>query len=117
MHESLLLKLNVHNANQWLQRTDSADVSLDSRYLCPNRALYRVCYKDGSQLPPLNFTATCSTYGRYVIYYNERLDIVTYPQGYELFAVSTEICEFIVQGEVVKFDIIKHHQIFIFLCL
>lgn len=57
-----------------------------------------LCYQDGSQLPPLNFTATCSTYGRYVIYYNERLDIVTYPPGYELFAVSTEICEFIVQG-------------------
>lgn len=70
-----------------------------------------LCYKDGSQLPPLNFTATCSVYGRYVIYYNERLDIVTYPPGYELFEVSTEICEFIVQGETVKFDIIKYYQI------
>lgn len=75
-----------------------------------------LCYKDGSQLPPLNFTATCSVYGRYVIYYNERLDIVTYPTGYELFEVSTEICEFIVQGETVKFDIIKHYQIFKILC-
>lgn len=63
------------------------------------------------KLPPLNFTATCSVYGRYVIYYNERLDIVTYPPGYELFEVSTEICEFIVQGETVKFDIIKYYKI------
>lgn len=72
------------------------------------------CYKDGSQLPPLNFTATCPVNGRYVIYYNERLDIVTYPQDYELFAVSTEICEFIVQGTVVHIDIIKHYQIYLY---
>lgn len=73
-----------------------------------------LCYKNNSQLPTLNFTATCPVYGRYVIYYNERLDIVTYPSGYELFVVSTEICEIIVQGTAVKFDIIKHYQIYFY---
>lgn len=70
-----------------------------------------LCYQDNSQLPPLNFTATCQVYGSYVFYYNERLYIVTYPPGNERFAVSTEICEIIVQGKAVKFDIIKHYQI------
>lgn len=64
-------------------------------------------YKDNTQLSPLNFTATCQLYGSYVIYYNDRLDIVTYPPGNERFAVSTEICEIIVQGKAVKFDIKK----------
>ena len=56
-----------------------------------------LCYKDGPQLPPLNFTTTCFTSGRYVIFYNERLDETTYPEGYELLAY-TELCEVIVQG-------------------
>nr|XP_022305066.1 multiple epidermal growth factor-like domains protein 10 isoform X2 [Crassostrea virginica] len=56
-----------------------------------------LCYKDGPQLPSLNFTTTCITSGRYVIFYNERLDGTTYPEGYELIAY-TEICEVIVQG-------------------
>nr|XP_022305063.1 receptor-type tyrosine-protein phosphatase epsilon-like [Crassostrea virginica] len=56
-----------------------------------------LCYKDGPQLPPLNFTTTCITSGRYVTFYNERLDGVTYPEGYELLAF-TELCEVIVQG-------------------
>lgn len=57
-----------------------------------------LCYKDGPQLPPLNFTATCTEYGRYVIFYNERLDAVTYPDGYELLNLYTELCEVVVQG-------------------
>nr|XP_034321035.1 multiple epidermal growth factor-like domains protein 6 isoform X1 [Crassostrea gigas] len=56
-----------------------------------------LCYKDGPQLPPLNFTTTCTEHGRYVIFYNERLDGVVYPMGYELY-VYTELCEVIVQG-------------------
>lgn len=43
-----------------------------------------LCYRDGPQLPPLNFTATCTEHGRYVIFYNERLDGVSYPEGYQL---------------------------------
>nr|XP_034322419.1 multiple epidermal growth factor-like domains protein 6 [Crassostrea gigas] len=57
-----------------------------------------LCYKDGPQLPPLNFTTTCTEHGRYVIFYNERLNGVTYPAGYELHNVYTELCEVIVLG-------------------
>ena len=57
-----------------------------------------LCYKDGPQLPPLNFTTTCISSGRYVIFYNERLDGEVYPEGYELIAY-TELCEVIVQGK------------------
>lgn len=59
-----------------------------------------LCYKDGSQLPPLNFTSTCTMFGRYVIYYNERRREVTYPEKYELDNVFTELCEVIVNGKV-----------------
>lgn len=61
-----------------------------------------LCYKNGPLLPTLNFTTTCTTYGRYVIFYNERLDGVAYPPGYELSATITEICEVTVHGNVVK---------------
>lgn len=40
-----------------------------------------LCYKDGPQLPPLNFTIACAKFGRYVIFYNDRIDGVTYPTG------------------------------------
>ncbi|XP_052693423.1 multiple epidermal growth factor-like domains protein 10 [Crassostrea angulata] len=57
-----------------------------------------LCYKNGPQLPPLNFTTTCTEHGRYVIFYNERLDGISYPEGYEKTSVYTELCEVIVQG-------------------
>ena len=57
-----------------------------------------LCYKDGPQLPPLNFTTTCISSGRYVIFHNERLDGVTYPEGYQINVVYTELCEVIVHG-------------------
>lgn len=57
-----------------------------------------LCYKDGLELPPLNFTTTCIQYGRYVIYYNERLDTRNYSKEYELLNVFTELVEVIVQG-------------------
>nr|XP_034338137.1 uncharacterized protein LOC117692884 [Crassostrea gigas] len=57
-----------------------------------------LCYKDGPQLPPLNFTTVCTEKGRYVIYYNERLDGVIYPKEYEVTNVYEELCEVIVQG-------------------
>lgn len=43
-----------------------------------------LCYRDGPQLLPLNFTATCTEHRRYVIFYNERLDGVSYPERYQL---------------------------------
>lgn len=57
-----------------------------------------LCYKDGPQLPPLDFTTICEKMGRYVIFYNERLDRVLYPNGYENASVITELCEVTVQG-------------------
>lgn len=57
-----------------------------------------LCYKDGHQLPTLNFTTVCIKKGRYVIFYNERLNTVAYPAGYETSNVYTELCEVIVQG-------------------
>lgn len=53
------------------------------------------------QLPPLNFTTTCTEHGRYVVFYNERLDRMTYPSGYEIDNVVTELCEVIVQGKYI----------------
>ena len=58
-----------------------------------------LCYKDGQTLPPLNFTTSCTLSGRYVLFYNERLDGVTYPAEYEVdIPVYTELCEVIVYG-------------------
>nr|XP_034321059.1 multiple epidermal growth factor-like domains protein 6 isoform X2 [Crassostrea gigas] len=57
-----------------------------------------LCYKDGPQLPPLNFTTTCTEHGRYIIFYNERLDGAKYPAEYETANVYTELCEVVVQG-------------------
>lgn len=56
-------------------------------------------YKDGPLLPSLNFTTVCATFGRYGIFYNERLAGVTYPTGFELYNVYTELCEVVVLGE------------------
>lgn len=58
------------------------------------------CYTDGPQLPPLNFTTVCKVYGRYVIYYNERFNDVTYPEEYETNNVITELCEVVVKGKM-----------------
>lgn len=57
-----------------------------------------LCYKDRLYLPPLNFTTLCTELGRYIIFYNERLDTATYPTGYEVTNVFTELCEVVVLG-------------------
>lgn len=58
-----------------------------------------LCYKDGPKLPPLNLTVKCMEYGRYVIFYNERLDGIAYPEKYEDTSVFTELCEVIIKGK------------------
>ena len=60
-----------------------------------------LCYRDGPHLPPLNFTTTCIISGRFVIFYNERLDGVSYPSGYEIMHVFTELCEVFVLGKLI----------------
>nr|XP_022307519.1 tenascin-like [Crassostrea virginica] len=67
-----------------------------SLYISSNgeRTSSSLCYEDGPELPPLNFSTECMLSGRYVIFYNERLDGVNYPAGYEVEAnVFTELCE------------------------
>lgn len=58
-----------------------------------------LCYKDKSGLPVLNFTTTCIKQGRFVIFYNERLDGIIYPAGYETVNVYTQLCNVIVHGK------------------
>ncbi|XP_065921327.1 multiple epidermal growth factor-like domains protein 10 isoform X2 [Magallana gigas] len=57
-----------------------------------------MCYKDGPELPPLDFNITCITHGRFVIFYNEKLPGTIYPMGYETSVVFTELCEVTVTG-------------------
>ncbi|XP_062613006.1 multiple epidermal growth factor-like domains protein 10, partial [Saccostrea cucullata] len=57
-----------------------------------------LCYKNTLPLPPLEFNTTCIEHGRYVIYYNERLDGVTYPGEYQIQSIYTELCEVKVEG-------------------
>lgn len=59
-----------------------------------------LCYKDGQELPPLDFNTNCLTNGRYVIFYNERLVGTNYPIGYEIGSVFTELCDIRVTGTV-----------------
>lgn len=61
-----------------------------------------LCYKDGPHLPPLNFSTVCIERGRYVVFYNERLDGAIYADGYELQSVHIEICEVIIQGTLLS---------------
>lgn len=58
-----------------------------------------MCYKDGPQLPSLNFTQKCLQQGRHVIVYTERLDEIAYPVEYQTTNVFIELCEVIVLGE------------------
>lgn len=69
----------------------------------------KLCYMDGPQLPPLNFTTTCTEhmYGRYVIFYNERKAGVDYPDGYQLSTAYTELCEVIVKGILFVLQVIS----------
>lgn len=57
-----------------------------------------LCYKNGQELPPLDFNTDCSKHGQYVIFYNERFSGIRYPPGYEPSNVVTELCEVIVTG-------------------
>eukprot|EP00105_Crassostrea_gigas_P034461 XP_019918609.1 PREDICTED: multiple epidermal growth factor-like domains protein 6 isoform X1 [Crassostrea gigas] len=59
-----------------------------------------LCYKDDNftlDTIPAVFTTTCPVHGQYVIYYNERLLGVTYPDDYSDDVVS-DLCELEVYG-------------------
>lgn len=57
-----------------------------------------LCYKDGPELPPLDFNTNCTRHGQYVIFYNERLNVINYPSTYVTANVITELCEVTVTG-------------------
>ncbi|XP_062595228.1 multiple epidermal growth factor-like domains protein 10 [Saccostrea cucullata] len=78
------------------QRGRFAGFSLYISY-SPNKEDGVLCYKNSLPIPPLEFNTTCIGYGRYVIYYNERLDGVTYPEGYNN-PIYTQLCEVKVEG-------------------
>lgn len=59
-----------------------------------------LCYKDGPELPPLDFNTNCITNGRYVFFYNERKDGINYPVGYKTESVYMELCEVFVSGRL-----------------
>nr|XP_034311833.1 receptor-type tyrosine-protein phosphatase epsilon isoform X5 [Crassostrea gigas] len=52
-----------------------------------------LCYKDGPELPPLDFNINCTIYGRYVIFYNERLVGSMYPVEYVTANIISGLCE------------------------
>ncbi|XP_065932848.1 uncharacterized protein [Magallana gigas] len=59
-----------------------------------------LCYKDDNftlDTIPAVFTTACPVHGQYVIYYNERLLGVTYPDDYDNI-VGTDLCELEVYG-------------------
>lgn len=57
-----------------------------------------LCYKDGPELPPLDFNTSCTRRGQFVIFYNERLNVINYPSKYITANVITELCEVTVTG-------------------
>ncbi|XP_062608467.1 multiple epidermal growth factor-like domains protein 10 [Saccostrea cucullata] len=63
----------------------------------PKKEDGRLCYQNKLPLPPLKFNTKCIAYGRYVIYYNERLEGVIYPEGYQ-YQIYTQLCEVEVKG-------------------
>nr|XP_022312350.1 multiple epidermal growth factor-like domains protein 6 isoform X2 [Crassostrea virginica] len=98
---------NIHSVNILFKNYDGYERRQQGRFAgfsiytgnTDNLENSSLCYKDGPTLPPLNFTTTCFISGRYIIFYNERLDGVTYPAGYETSStVYTELCEVQVYG-------------------
>eukprot|EP00105_Crassostrea_gigas_P027518 XP_011448878.1 PREDICTED: uncharacterized protein LOC105343278 [Crassostrea gigas] len=65
-----------------------------------DRSQGTLCFKDNNftiNTIPFVFTTNCSVHGQYVIYYNERLPGVVYPDGYHS-SVNILLCEVEVYG-------------------
>ncbi|XP_078327550.1 uncharacterized protein LOC111113525 [Crassostrea virginica] len=95
---SVNILFKSYDGHEQRQRQRFAGFSL---YISNDFDISSRCYIDGNQLPPLNFTTTCITFGRYVTFYNERLDGIPYFEGYNNYVTGTdytELCEVIVYG-------------------
>lgn len=69
-----------------------------------DRTKGKLCFKDTGftiNTIPAVLNITCFAHGQYVIYYNERLQGVTYPDDYSEWAFN-ELCEVEVFGEIKK---------------
>lgn len=78
----------------------SNTTSKDDGYLC----FHEIQTVNGT--PSEDQRVNCSVHGRYVIYYKERKENVTYPDYYSKFAYY-ELCELEVYGEFSKKMILK----------
>lgn len=93
------ISIQLHLNKYVIKREGSEVVLLDfpfSHFMCHSPVEYRALLcatRMGPELPSLKVTITCKEHGRYVIFYNERLRGMTYPSGYELENVFTELCE------------------------
>lgn len=61
----------------------------------------KLCYKDSNftlETIPAVINVVCPVHGQYVIYYNERLLEISYPESYKLFA-ENNVCEIEVYGK------------------
>ena len=68
-----------------------------------NKSDGTLCFKDNYfnlSTMPADFSTICTVHGQYVIYYNERLPNVAYPDGYSTYAFN-ELCEVQVFGKYV----------------
>lgn len=66
-----------------------------------NKSDGTLCYKDNSfnkSTIPAVFNTTCFVHGQYVIYYNERLTVDSYPDYYSKYAFN-DLCEIEVYGK------------------
>ncbi|XP_052691870.1 uncharacterized protein LOC128169864, partial [Crassostrea angulata] len=79
-------------------RTYTADKLLGFSVYISNttdRSQVMLCFNDYNftkyTIPPV-FTTNCYVHGQYVIYYNERLQGVVYPDSYYIF-VRSDLCE------------------------
>lgn len=70
-----------------------------------------LCFKDNiytkSTLPSV-FTTDCFVHGQYIIYYNERIQGVVYPDDY-LSVVRTALCEVEVYGEWLRHELFNNY--------
>eukprot|EP00105_Crassostrea_gigas_P040117 XP_019924265.1 PREDICTED: multiple epidermal growth factor-like domains protein 10 [Crassostrea gigas] len=98
----ITILLKNYDGYETRQRGRFAGFSLQVS-ITENNASPSLCYKDGPKLPPLIFTTSCMYSGRYVTFFNERLEGVNYPWGYEL-NIFTELCEVVVEG-CIKFGV------------